>query len=79
MGVATVSAMTSGLAPGYWALTVIVGGMRSGYCATGSTRMERRPARTMNTDSTMERTGLRRKTPARGLTEDASETAEEVR
>jgi len=36
IGVATVSAMTSGGAPGYEACTTIVGGTTSGYWATGS-------------------------------------------
>ena len=38
IGVATVSAMTSGGAPGYEARTMIVGGTTSGYWATGSDR-----------------------------------------
>src|ERR1700739_533109 len=36
IGVATVEATTSALAPGYWPVTVMIGGAISGYCATGS-------------------------------------------
>src|SRR5262249_61628199 len=35
IGVATVEATTSALAPGYWPDTVMIGGAVSGYCATG--------------------------------------------
>src|SRR5215468_4197529 len=35
IGVATVEATTSALAPGYWPDTVMIGGAISGYCATG--------------------------------------------
>src|ERR1035437_5655896 len=38
IGVTTVEATTSALAPGYWPDTVMVGGAISGYCATGSRR-----------------------------------------
>jgi len=35
IGVTTVAATTSALAPGYWPVTLITGGAISGYCATG--------------------------------------------
>jgi hypothetical protein len=35
MGVTTVEATISALAPGYWPETLIVGGAISGYCVTG--------------------------------------------
>src|SRR5690242_16653887 len=35
IGVATVEATTSALAPGYWPVTLMIGGAISGYCATG--------------------------------------------
>src|SRR5665811_2393684 len=38
IGVTTVEATMSALAPGYWPDTVMVGGAISGYCATGSRR-----------------------------------------
>ena len=60
--------MISGLAPGYCAFTDMVGGIRSGYWATGSSRMDNIPASTMNRESTMESTGRRRKNPGLGAT-----------
>ncbi len=36
IGVATVEATTSALAPGYCPVTLMIGGAISGYCATGS-------------------------------------------
>src|SRR5476649_1728396 len=56
-GVATVSAITLGLAPGYWARTTTDGGTTSGYSATGSFRMEISPA-TMMMDGTPAKMGL---------------------
>ena len=44
-GVATVDAMVSGLAPGYWAVTVSVGNCTFGNGATGSNGYATRPAR----------------------------------
>src|SRR5215510_1650566 len=35
MGATTVVATTSALAPGYWPVTLMIGGAISGYCATG--------------------------------------------
>ena len=35
IGATTVVATTSALAPGYWPVTLMIGGAISGYCATG--------------------------------------------
>src|SRR6185503_3038770 len=56
-GAATVSAMTSALAPGYVALTPTVGGAMSGYIDTGSARNEASPAMTMNAETTIANNG----------------------
>src|SRR5882672_4937597 len=53
IGVTTVEATTSALAPGYWPDTVMVGGAISGYCATGS-RMNATPPRITNMIETTE-------------------------
>src|SRR4051794_283439 len=52
MGATTVEATTSALAPGYWPVTLIIGGAISGYCATGSRAKATRPRIT----NTIERT-----------------------
>src|SRR6185369_11604149 len=57
IGVATVSAMTSGGAPGYEARTTIVGGTTSGYWATGSTRYARLPSRIVTIERTAAKIG----------------------
>ena len=53
IGVTTVEATTSALAPGYWPVTVMVGGAISGYCAIGS-RKNATPPRITNTIETTE-------------------------
>ncbi len=53
IGVTTVCATTSALAPGYWPVTVIVGGEISGYCAIGR-RMNATPPRITITIETTE-------------------------
>ena len=53
IGVTTVEATTSALAPGYWPDTVMVGGAISGYCAIGS-RKNATPPRITNTIETTE-------------------------
>ena len=53
IGVTTVEATTSALAPGYWPDTVMVGGAISGYCAIGS-RRKPTPPRITNTIETTE-------------------------
>src|SRR5688572_4591259 len=57
IGVATVSAMTSGGAPGYDARTTIVGGTTSGYCATGSALYARPPSRIVTIERTAAKIG----------------------
>src|SRR3984957_20201776 len=51
IGVTTVAATTSALAPGYWPETLMIGGAISGYCATGN-RENATPPRTTNTIET---------------------------
>ena len=48
IGVTTVSATVSALAPGYCPVMLIIGGAISGYCATGS-RVKATPPRMTNT------------------------------
>ena len=56
-GVATVSAMVSGLAPGNCAVTTTDGGTTSGYSEIGSCSMAIRPARKMTTEITPAKIG----------------------
>src|SRR5687768_126019 len=56
-GVATVSAMTLGLAPGYCARTTTDGGTTSGYSEIGSARSAIRPASSISSDSTPAKIG----------------------
>src|ERR1700704_1653635 len=51
IGVTTVEATTSELAPGYWPDTLMIGGAISGYCATGR-RANDTPPRITNTIET---------------------------
>src|SRR6202012_1684841 len=51
IGVTTVAATTSALAPGYWPETLITGGAISGYCAIGR-RANDTPPRIRNTIDT---------------------------
>ena len=53
IGATTVEATTSALAPGYWPVTLMIGGAISGYCATGS-RTKATPPRITNTIETTE-------------------------
>src|SRR5579884_56290 len=46
-------------APVYDAVTVTAGGVRLGYCATGSVGMETAPASTISSEHTVAKTGLR--------------------
>src|SRR5438105_39546 len=57
MGAATVSATTWALAPGYDADTSTVGGVISGYCATGSVKAAMKPPSTVTMDSTEAKIG----------------------
>lgn len=52
MGAATLSEMTSALAPGYVAETVTWGGVMSGYWAMGRLYMATRPAMTITMEMT---------------------------
>jgi hypothetical protein len=56
-GPATVFATVSGEAPGYAALTVMVGGTTSGYSLTGRNGRHRAPASRMSSDSTVAEIG----------------------
>src|SRR5687767_9704834 len=56
-GVATVSAMTLGLAPGYCARTTTDGGTTSGYSEIGSARSAIRPASSISSESTPAKIG----------------------
>src|SRR5215470_9671873 len=57
IGVATVSAITFGLAPGYCARTTTDGGTTSGYSEIGNTRSASRPATKTISDSTPAKIG----------------------
>src|SRR5437764_14659396 len=57
IGVATVAATISALAPGYWPVTLMIGGAISGYCATGSRENETAPTITKMTDTTAAKIG----------------------
>src|SRR5207302_7181288 len=62
IGAATVSATTLALAPGYWQVTETVGGVISGYCATGSLATETTPASVITMEMTDARMGRLMKT-----------------
>src|SRR5258705_1512977 len=55
MGATTVEATTSALAPGYWPVTLMIGGAISGYWATG----RRTNATTPRITNTIERTAAK--------------------
>ena len=58
IGVTTVEATTSALAPGYWPVMVMVGGEISGYCAIGSrAEMLHRPRMTITIETTEAKIG----------------------
>src|SRR5258705_6796511 len=57
MGVATVSAITFGFAPGYSARTTIDGGTTSGYSAIGRMRIAMRPPKKISSDRTPAKIG----------------------
>src|SRR5215217_3081712 len=57
IGVATVSAITFGLAPGYCAETTTDGGTTSGYSEIGIARNASSPATKIRTDSTPAKIG----------------------
>ena len=57
IGVATVSEMTRGLAPGNWARTTTWGGATSGYSDTGNAKIDIAPTMKMKIDSTAAKRG----------------------
>src|SRR6202521_4995350 len=57
IGVATVAATTSALAPGYWPETLMIGGAVSGYCATGSRENDTPPRITKMIETTAAKIG----------------------
>src|SRR5206468_13133390 len=57
IGAATVSATTCALAPGYWHVTRMVGGVICGYCAIGNRPAASAPIRTMTIEMTHASTG----------------------
>src|ERR1700761_3637050 len=64
-GVATVSAIVFGFAPGYVALTTMVGGTTSGYSLTGNLGQAIQPAMNKSTDSVPAKTGRSMKKSAK--------------
>src|SRR5215472_5610142 len=57
IGVTTVAATTSALAPGYWPLTLMMGGAISGYCATGRRKNDTPPMITNTIETTAAKIG----------------------
>src|SRR5690348_5132033 len=57
IGVTTVDATTSALAPGYWPETLMMGGAISGYCAIGSREKETPPRITKMIETTTAKIG----------------------
>src|SRR5580765_8385509 len=57
IGAATVSCTVLELAPGYSAVTLTVGGVTSGYCATGNVHTATPPANVMTTEMTVAKIG----------------------
>src|SRR5208282_6329159 len=57
IGVTTVEATTSALAPGYWPVTLINGGAISGYCAIGSRENDTPPKITKTIETTAAKIG----------------------
>src|ERR1700747_948214 len=57
IGVTTVDATTSALAPGYWPETLMIGGAISGYCATGRREKATPPRMTETMDTTAAKIG----------------------
>src|SRR3981189_1819235 len=57
IGETTVEATVSALAPGYWPVTLMIGGAISGYWATGSRENETTPRITKTIDTTPAKIG----------------------
>ena len=70
-GVATVSAITLGLAPGYTVRTTTDGGTTSGYSLTGRLGSEIRPTAKMMIDNTAAKIGLSTKKREKFMAKDS--------
>src|SRR5215813_3554477 len=57
IGATTVEATTSALAPGYWPVTLMIGGAISGYCAIGSRTNATTPRITKTIETTEAKIG----------------------
>ncbi len=57
IGATTVEATTSALAPGYWPVTLMIGGAISGYCAIGSRAKATAPRITKTIETTEAKIG----------------------
>src|SRR5690242_21028321 len=57
IGVTTVAATTSALAPGYWPVTLMMGGAISGYCAIGRRKNDTPPMITNTIETTAAKIG----------------------
>src|SRR5262249_30121510 len=57
IGATTVEATTSALAPGYWPVTLMIGGAISGYCAIGSRAKATAPRMTKTIETTEAKIG----------------------
>ena len=57
IGVTTVEATTSALAPGYWPVTLMIGGAISGYCAIGRRENDTPPRMTNTIETTAAKIG----------------------
>src|SRR3546814_12693085 len=77
-GVATVAAMTFGLAPGYWARTTTDGGTTSGYSEIGSARRASRPETKMSIDRTPAKIGRSMKNLERFMSRSRGEGGDAV-
>src|SRR5690349_7767875 len=57
IGATTVDATISALAPGYWPLTLMIGGAISGYCAIGRRKKDTAPRITNTIETTAAKIG----------------------
>src|SRR3990170_3723555 len=57
IGATTVEATTSALAPGYWPVTLMIGGAISGYCAIGRRKNDTAPRITNTIETTQAKIG----------------------
>jgi len=68
IGAATVAAITFGVAPGYAARTITVGGVTAGYSLRGSRTKARAPATSNRTEMTIAKVGRPTKKCGRSFT-----------